>query len=82
MGAYLGGGVAADDPRVSPLHVADLAGVAPACVITAACDPLKDEGAAWVAPSGLDLVHPLLRIPDGQGRWSLKIPVVVSILCV
>ncbi len=44
---YLAGGVAPDDPRVSPWFVEDLSGVAPALVQTAAHDPLVDEGEAY-----------------------------------
>lgn len=44
VGLYLAGGIAPTDPRVSPMHVADLSGVAPACVQTASRDPLRDEG--------------------------------------
>jgi acetyl esterase len=43
---YLGGDVDVDaaDPRVSPLFGEDLSGLAPAIVVTAAFDPLRDEG--------------------------------------
>lgn len=43
---YLVGGEDRSDPRLSPLH-GDVAGVAPAYVVTAGFDPLLDEGTAY-----------------------------------
>jgi acetyl esterase len=53
------------DPRASPILAADLAGLAPAHVVTAGFDPLRDEGEDYVAAlreAGVAVTH--RREPD------------------
>jgi acetyl esterase/lipase len=47
MGHYMGPGDDPADPRLSPLRQTDLAGLAPAVVVTAGFDPLVDQGEAY-----------------------------------
>lgn len=57
-----------DEPpvRASPLRAPSLAGVAPAYVITAGLDPLRDEGIAFAARLRNEGVVVALRNHDGQ----------------
>jgi acetyl esterase len=48
-GHYANGSADLADPRLAPLLAPDLAGLPPALVILAACDPLADEGTAYAA---------------------------------
>lgn len=54
-----------DDPRLSPLRAVDLAGLAPAVIVTVANDPLRDDGehyALALARAGCDVG--VQRLPD------------------
>jgi acetyl esterase len=44
---YLGEWADHTDPRITPLLCRDLVGVAPAIIVVAECDPLRDEGVAY-----------------------------------
>ncbi|MDX6583417.1 MAG: acetyl esterase [Solirubrobacterales bacterium] len=68
-----------EDPRASPILAADLAGVAPAHVVTAGFDPLRDEGEAYAealraagvevtAKREPDLVHGFINAVGLGGR--------------
>lgn len=49
ISAYVPDPAMRTDPRASPLHCASLVGVAPALVLLAGCDVLRDEGRAYAA---------------------------------
>jgi acetyl esterase len=53
------------DPRVSPLLREELAGTAPALVVTAGFDPLRDEGEAYAHKLGQAGVRTILRRHPG-----------------
>jgi acetyl esterase len=64
-GSYLPDGTPLDDPRASPLHAELPAALAPAYVVTAGFDPLRDEGEAYarkLADAGFEVE--LKRFPD------------------
>lgn len=41
---YIDSGANPADPRVSPIKRPDFSGLPPALIVTAECDPLRDEG--------------------------------------
>jgi acetyl esterase len=76
---YLGE-TALDHPHVSPLKSEDLSGLAPAIVLTASEDPLRDDGeyyaAALIAAGVETLARRLLGLPHGFLFLPAGIPAV------
>jgi acetyl esterase len=65
---FLAAGGDRRDPRVSPLRADDLSGVAPALVVTAGFDILRDEGEAYAARLRAAGVRTLLRRHPGYAH--------------
>jgi acetyl esterase len=65
-GHYAGAWDDAKDPRLSPLHAADLAGLPPAVIVTAEYDPLRDEGEAYGKALRAAGVEAEVRLYDGM----------------
>jgi len=70
---YVRGDTDPTDPRITPLHHRDVQGVAPALVITAEYDPLRDEGEAYARALGAAGVDVTLARYDGavHGFWQM-----------
>ena len=77
---YVGGSNSdAKDPRVSPYWADDLSGLAPATVITAEFDPLRDEGNAYterLREAGVPVEH---RQFDGQIHGFFALAGITSV---
>jgi acetyl esterase len=64
-GQYLGEFGDHTDPRVTPLLANDLTGVAPAIIVVAECDPLRDEGVAYAGL--LEHFHVSVELLEAEG---------------
>jgi acetyl esterase len=62
---YLPDPARAKEPLASPLHAADRPGLAPAVIVTAEFDPLRDDGAAYAAKLERAGVRVILKRYDG-----------------
>jgi acetyl esterase len=81
VGYYVGDADPAD-PYLSPVLADDLSGLAPAVVITAAHDPVRDDGERWVsalqaagvAASGLRVLNHV------HGSWIIPITITAGLV--
>ena len=82
LGNYLNGSSkSADDADISPMRAGNdaIAAVAPAFVITAEFDPLRDEGEAYaerLRAAGVDVTH---RRFDGQIHAFYSLPMMIPV---
>jgi len=75
---YTRNGADATDWRIAPLRAPDLAGVAPALVITAEYDPLRDEGEAYARRLAAAGVPTELRRFDGMIHAFAALPAALD----
>ncbi|MEV0236760.1 alpha/beta hydrolase [Nonomuraea sp. NPDC050786] len=67
-------GAAPEDPRLSPLRLPDVTGLAPATVVTAECDVLRDEGERYARRLADAGVPAELRRFDGAVHGFFVLP--------
>jgi acetyl esterase len=79
LGHYLGPDKDPKHPSLSPHHIDDLSGLAPALIITAEFDPLRDEGEAYAARLQDSGVPVDLRRYDGMIHGFFQMGGVTSV---
>ena len=77
-GHYMSGGGDRTDPRVAPGLVDDLSGLPPAFVITAECDPLRDEGEDYGRRLNEAGVKTEVRRYDGMFHGFVWMPAAID----
>jgi acetyl esterase len=75
---YMGPDGDPTDPEAAPLRAPDLAGVAPAFVLTAEYDPLCDEGEAYAARLEAAGVPVRLTRYDGLIHGFIRMPAIID----
>jgi acetyl esterase len=75
---YLQDETRADDPGCSPLRATELAGLAPALVLSAEYDPLRDEGEAYARRLDEAHVPVTLRRYEGLIHGFIRMPAVIQ----
>jgi acetyl esterase len=68
----------ADEPECSPLRSPELAGLAPAFVMTAEYDPLRDDGEGYARRLAEADVPVKLRRYDGQIHGFIRMPALID----
>jgi acetyl esterase len=81
-GYYVGERGDRTHPRVSPLHEPDLTGLAPAVVVVAELDPVRDDGERWVeALHAADVPAACFRVAaQFHGGWVIPLTVTAGLV--
>lgn len=75
---YVADPVEGEQPYASPLRASDLRGLPPAHVITAECDPLRDEGMAYAERLAAAAVPTQAKVYRGAFHGFITLPAVLE----